>query len=183
MGCNGFSWNPLWKVRAPLINLLFMWVIKSPTVMHSVSHWDLFYWPNFILLSLKSLNMALQRWRLLSASKNNYHFSAVLFQNFLWRPGSTMKQCFGVILWFTIDLCSYRPLSYKIELTTPAGLQLCGITVIENFLNLKPPLKIPRSATVLYCCKFNQIDCFCLYLPGALINLLKHDLKWYGCTV
>ena len=43
----------------------------------------------------------------------------------------------------SIDLCSYRPLNYKIELTTPVG----GITVIENFLNQKPPLKIPRSAT------------------------------------
>ena len=46
------------------------------------------------------------------------------------------------------DLC-YRPLSYKTELTFPDGLWLNGITVIENFLNLKPPLKIPRSTTGL----------------------------------
>ena len=48
-----------------------------------------------------------------------------------------MKQCFRVIF-MILDLCSYRPLSYKTELTTPAG-----IIVIENFLNLKHPLKIP----------------------------------------
>ena len=45
--------TPSEKVRAPIIYLQFMCVIKSPTVMHGVSHWDLFYWPNFILLPLK----------------------------------------------------------------------------------------------------------------------------------
>ena len=39
------------------------------TVIHSVIHWDLFYWPNFIRLPLKSVKMPLRRLSMLSASK------------------------------------------------------------------------------------------------------------------
>ena len=53
------------------IYLQFVWVIKSPTVIHSVLQWDFFYWPNSILLPLKS-KMPLQA---LSDSTNNYHFN------------------------------------------------------------------------------------------------------------
>ena len=33
--------TPLKMVHAPQIYIRFVWVIKSPTVIHSVLHWDL----------------------------------------------------------------------------------------------------------------------------------------------
>ena len=59
---------------------------------------------------------------------------SVLLQNFLRRPGSTMKQCFGVIfmIHYRSMQCSYMPLSYKTELTTSAGLLLVGSQLLKT---------------------------------------------------
>ena len=63
---------PLKIVCVSQIYLRIGWVIKSPRVVHSVLYCDFFYWPNFILLPLKSLKMPVQHLSVLSASKNNY---------------------------------------------------------------------------------------------------------------
>ena len=57
-----------------------------------------YYWPNIVLLPLKSVEKLLQRLSVLSASKNNCCFNEYKHrQNFLRRPDSSMKQYCGVI--------------------------------------------------------------------------------------
>ena len=46
--------TPFEIMRVPQIYLRFVWVIKSPGVIHSVLYWDFFYWLK--LLYVLSLN-------------------------------------------------------------------------------------------------------------------------------